>query len=441
MVIVRLARPALAVLVLAAGLARAGDGPAPGTVVGPDTAAQAKDVLPPEILRKYEKGEYRNPVVAYPVGRRNWEKPWLEATADNAKRLALNDAGTIVERDSGKQPAVLYGIPFPEIDAKDPQAAAKIVWNQFLAYWSNGNTYNETLVLMLSPAGIERRIGANGWFKFWDGQAERYREPNPLNLQSQFLGVSTSPADLQGTASLTWRYRDPTKRDSVWAYVPALRRVRAVSPSNRSDGYLGSDISGDDGFFFDGKPEDFTWELVGKRDMLRIVDPRSVSGSLPVTPAKGGGWTTLTTDGPKYMLGADDPEWHGVAWAPLSASLARRPGWVIKATPKDRYYLYGSLELWIDAETWDGSWNRKFDWKGELTGGYSTLARVRHPTGPGEDAEWIGVNSQVWACGENYKLDRASCSGFRAHPDSPYVGRVPIPASTFDSQALVRFGK
>ena len=33
--------------------------------------------------------------------------------------------------------------------------------------------------------------------------------------------------------------------------VPALRRVRAVSPANRSDGYLGSDISGDDGFFFD----------------------------------------------------------------------------------------------------------------------------------------------------------------------------------------------
>ena len=38
---------------------------------------------------------------------------------------------------------------------------------------------------------------------------------------------ATKPADLQGTASLTWRYRDPGKRDSQWAYVPALRRVRA----------------------------------------------------------------------------------------------------------------------------------------------------------------------------------------------------------------------
>jgi hypothetical protein len=45
----------------------------------------------------------------------------------------------------------------------------------------------------------------------------------------------------------------PGKRDSSWSYVPALRRVRAVSPANRSDGFLGSDVSQDDGRFFDGK--------------------------------------------------------------------------------------------------------------------------------------------------------------------------------------------
>ena len=53
-------------------------------------------------------------------------------------------------------------------------------------------------------------------------------------------------------------------------------RVRAVSPANRSDGFLGSDMSQDDGPFFDGKPEDFEWKLVGKRDGLRIVDPGAV---------------------------------------------------------------------------------------------------------------------------------------------------------------------
>ena len=149
------------------------------------------------------------------------------------------------------------------------------MWNQFLAYWYGGNSYNQTLVAMLQAKGMDREIHANGWFEFWDGQTPKYRKDNPLNLQSQFLGVSTYPTDLQGTSSLTWRYRDPEKRDSVWAYVPALRRVRAVSPANRSDGYLGSDLSGDDGFFFDGKPEDFTssWSASGKGCASSIPTP------------------------------------------------------------------------------------------------------------------------------------------------------------------------
>jgi hypothetical protein len=34
------------------------------------------------------------------------------------------------------------------------------------------------------------------------------------------------------------RYHDADKHDSVWAFVPALRRVRAGDPASRSDGYL-----------------------------------------------------------------------------------------------------------------------------------------------------------------------------------------------------------
>jgi hypothetical protein len=238
-------------------------------------------------VKHYAAGEYRNPVVDYPLANNHWERAVLEATERNAHDLAVNDAGSIIAAATGKAPDYVYGFPFPNVDPADPKAAAKIVWNQFFGYWNHGSTFNETRVTMLQPKAIDRDIIANGWFKFYEGQGEKYRSPNPLNMQSQFLGVVTFPADLQGKASLTWRYRDADKRDSVWAYVPALRRVRAVSPANRSDGYLGSDISGDDGFFFDGKPEDFTWELVGKRDAFRIVDPKSVSGPLHPEPAPG----------------------------------------------------------------------------------------------------------------------------------------------------------
>ena len=254
--------------------------------------------------------------------------------------------------------------------------------------------------------------------------------------------MTLTPADLQGTASLSWRYRDPDKRDSVWAFVPALRRVRAVSPANRSDGYLGSDISGDDGFFFDGKPEDFEWKLVGKRDGLRIVDPDAVAGPLPIKPAPGGGWITLTDLNPP-TVGYRTPGWTGVAWAPidLGARQARRSGWS-KATPRDKYYLYGRLELWIDAETWDGAWNRKFTWAGRARAYHAGDGRRESRVGSGDNAEWMAAGTMVCACAENTKANRATLGGHAARADSPgFYRRVPLDAKFFDSMALTRFGK
>ena len=216
-----------------------------------------------------------------------------------------------------------------------------------------------------------------------------------------------------------------------------LRRVRAVSPANRSDGYLGSDISGDDGFFFDGKPEDFEWKLIGKRDALRVVDPNNVKGDLKIPAAPGGGFTTLFDDD-KKMTGFEDPNWTGLSWAPLAAGVAKRPVWVIEGTPKDRYYLYGKIQLWIDAETWDGAWNIKYSWQGEVVHSYQTMARVNQQAA---DGEVMPAATQVWACAENFKMNRATCSGIRVNPKAPFVRRMPIDPNIFDAQALARYGK
>ena len=424
--------------------AESADEVAPGLKVG-DVLDQsnwqlAKELLPPEILRHYQIGEYRNRIIAFPTGKMTWEKSFVQATEQNATRLDVDDRGTIIDRTTKKQPEYVYGIPFPKIDPKDAGAAVKIVWNQFLAYWAGGNSYNRTLVAMLSPKAIDHSIVADGWFNFIDGQDPRYRHPNPLNLQSQFLGVSLKPADLQGTASLSWRYRDPGKRDSVWAFVPALRRVRAVSPANRSDGYLGSDLSGDDGFSFDGKPEDFEWKLVGERDGLRFVDADSVSGPIKISAAPGGGWSTLTDLNPP-TAGFQAQGWTGVSWAPVGLTLAKRHFWVVEGTPRDQYYLYGRIELWVDAETWAGAWNRKSSWNGELVNTYQLSTWLNHPVGPGDDAEWLPAGTMAYACAENFKANRATIGGLRADPQAAYYRRVPIEANLFDPQTLQRFGK
>ena len=38
----------------------------------------------------------------------------------------------------------------------------KVVWNQFLSYWSGGSSFNVARVTMLQPKGIDRDIHADG---------------------------------------------------------------------------------------------------------------------------------------------------------------------------------------------------------------------------------------------------------------------------------------
>jgi len=139
---------------------------APGLKVG-DTldqsnADRAADLLPPEILRHYKTGGYRNRIIAYPTGNAHWEKSFLEATEENDTRLDVDEHGTIIDKATGKQADYYYGIPFPRIDPKDPKAGVKVAWNQFLSYWYGGSSYNRAMVVMLTPTGVEREIIADG---------------------------------------------------------------------------------------------------------------------------------------------------------------------------------------------------------------------------------------------------------------------------------------
>ncbi len=412
----------------------------PGDVLSQENWQLAKDLLPPEILRHYERGEYTNKIVDWPNGRQRYGKAFMEATQRNAETLALDEKGSIIEKATGKRPAYLVGIPFPNVTAADPQAALKILWNHFLYWWNNGNIHNYVELNWVSPKGVERTATQDVYFLYYHGQPREFIPPeNPDDLLVQLLATAVKPADLEGTTALTWRYRDPDKRDSAWAYVPALRRVRAVSPSNRSDGFLGSDMSQDDGPFFDGKPEDFTWTLAGEQDILRLVDPFNFAGEHQRIPVPGGGWRGVFKKIP--MVGFQDPNWRGSAWAPLNFGLAKRRSWIIEAVPKDRYYLYGKIQLYIDKETYHGAYNRKFDWNGELLNTYVVFADLNVNYGGGDD--YYGGGTIVYQGAENIKMNRATVVSAPqvGGGDPPNDRRIKLDPQFFASQSLMRFGK
>ena len=369
----RLALVLAAVTAVAFGRLAAAE-PKVGDTLNSNTASSAENLLPPEILKHYQDDGYVNPIAEWPASKFNWPTDFHAATKANEGKFAVTPEGGIVEAGSQKQPAYILGFPFPTIEESDPQAGAKVLWNFFYRTWYFGNLDAESQVNWVSArasSGAATRTCASSTSTA--SRSASGRRTIRENFLSQQLVVDQAPADLNGTAALTWRYRDPDKRDSSWAYVPALRRVRAVSPANRSDGFLGSDMSQDDGPFFDGKPEDFTWKLVGEVDQLRLVDPMNLEGKAGTRLAAGR--RLACRSGPTADSSAT---WTRSGRASpgrrAAAALAKRRFYVIEGVPKDKYYLYGKLQLFIDTVTFQGAWNRKFAWKGELLNTFQVMA-------------------------------------------------------------------
>ena len=435
---------ALAVVFAFATQARAQGALKPGDVLTQSNWKAAEGLLPPEILKHYERGEYVNtPIADWPDGIFKFDPEFLAATESNAGKYKIDANGTVVDAATGQQPPIILGFPFPNVDPGDPTAATQVLWNYvYGGYYILGSIHSTVELNWIKPTGLDRKTTQDVNFLYYDGQPDRYRKPNAQNFSMQFLTTAMTPTDLNGTTALTWRYRDPTKRDSNWVYVPALRRVRAVSPANRSDGFLGSDMSQDDGPFFDGKPEDFNWKLVGEREQLRLVDPLSLAGKSNIIWLPNGGWRAKW---PKDVItfGYEDPKFKGSGWAPVAPVLAKRKFWVIEATPKDKYYLYGRIELYIDKETYEGAWNRKFSWSGELLNTLQVMTFLRHKyTRPDGINEYLQGSNMGYRVAENVKMNRATTAGTLAPLKDPASDtRIPMNPSFFDMNTLSRFGK
>jgi hypothetical protein len=435
-------RAVMVMLVVAAQVtATRGAALSDGEELGPANWAQAQGLLPEEILAHYRLGEYRNPVLdvsgpqfmslALPA-------EFRDASRQNEGRYALSPEGSIVEARTGAPAGFILGYPFPTIDPADPAAGTKIVWNYFYNQWYSGDCHFLSELLMLNRHGVERSLRTDVKIRMYAGAPEARGRANPENLFMQTLATVTYPTDLAGIVSLTYRYRDPTKPDSLWTYVPGLRRTRQVSTLNRSDGFLGSDISLDEGAFFDGKPETFTFRVLEAGEQLVLVDPYSVRGEADLVPVHRGGWRIVWKDVPR--IGADAPGWTGLPWAPISAVLVRRPIWIVEAIPKDPNYLFGRVVLRVDAETFHGAWTSKYDRAGSLLISYQASRGAYYRAG--DDGSYVPAGGIAVRTAENFLYDRATVVIFPPrNPKNPADYHVPLDAAEFSSAAIMRLGK
>jgi hypothetical protein len=137
-----------------------------------------------------------------------------------------------------------------------------------------------------------------------------------------------------------------------------------------------------------------------------------------------------------------DESWRGIAWAPLSAALAKRRFLVVEAVPKDKYYLYGKIELYIDSITFQGAWNRKFSWKDKLLNTLQVMAyNPIKLTAPDGKETYVQGGNMAYQCAETIAARRATVGGIKISPTSLFDARVKYDAALFDMNSLSRYGK
>lgn len=115
--------------------------------------------------------------------------------------------------------------------------------------------YSATLTMLLT--------GASG--------RETVRELRLLNREmegdgDQSLAVFDSPADVKGTAFLTHTHSEGD--DEQWLYLPALKRVKRISPASKTSPFMGSEFTYEDLASFE--VEKYTYTFVGEEDLEGI---------------------------------------------------------------------------------------------------------------------------------------------------------------------------
>ena len=134
------------------------------------------------------------------------------------------------------------------------------------------------------------------------------------------------PTNVKGTSFLTFDYPDSTVDDDQWLYLPALRKVRRISASDRGDYFLGTDFTYED------------IKLEGKID-LADYDHTLIATQEIQLPDSDGDIKTI--------------QCHVVQAIPKSKAIAKELG-------------YGKMQFWVDQQTWLIRQSQYWDPKGKL---------------------------------------------------------------------------
>ena len=188
------------------------------------------------------------------------QKVRREVTNKNKGTARLNEKGHLVDW--------VNGFPFP-----GSENGLEIAWK-----FINARNYGEELLArfytgVIDRAGNARYSVSEQGYLWWKGRLHGEKvpcyEPNPNNYDFYSSLGFFSPYDLKGIVMITHRYDSADRDDDMWMYINSLRRIRRMATSQRWDKFPGgSDLAYDAVTGFQGKPTNYEWKYLGKKELL-----------------------------------------------------------------------------------------------------------------------------------------------------------------------------
>ena len=167
-----LALAAVAALAVVPGVARADV--VPGDKIGPDNVDKLKGLISPGLEWCIKRGW---PITISETKRIEWPKAYKEATEKYSGQVKLSPDGLSVIN-------YVAGLPFPNIDPKDPQVAYKIMWNYSYNFLTTDDVdlrnfdADTGAVADHGPLTVERHFLLDHFRRlFWTGRL--YVSPSP----------------------------------------------------------------------------------------------------------------------------------------------------------------------------------------------------------------------------------------------------------------------
>jgi hypothetical protein len=337
-------RPTLwCALVGAAVLALAGSVPAradvsPGDKIDDKNMDKVKGLVSPGMEWCIKRGW---PITIGETKRIEWPKAYKEATEKYAAQVKLTPDGLDVKN-------YVAGLPFPNLDPKDPQLALKIMWNYSYQFLTTDDVDLRNFdadtgsIADHGAMSVERHFLLDHFRRlFWTGRLyvdPKPEKPNPNGYRAQQgLYPILEPFDLKGVGALGNRYVDSAKQDDSWLYLPSLRRVRRLSTAQRSDALFGQDTDVDSYYGYAGHVAWMEWKYLGEKDVIAAFHAKNY----PVKWNEKVDW-------------AFDDVWE------------KRKVYVVEGVSKLPQYAYSKRVLYIDKEGWVMPFTDIYDRSGEL---------------------------------------------------------------------------